>query len=150
MKTRVAALAAFLVTSGCGAAEPPAQQQQRSATAEVAMQYLDSAHPSIVQPIDTAAIAAARFVRVEVAKVDNPRKYALSFNVDFRDSDGNSVRLGTFSLFPADNPGTFIVPVQHQLRTGGSIVVSLVIVDTPAPDAQVRAGIGRIELVLGG
>jgi hypothetical protein len=114
------------------------------------MQYLDSARPSIVQPIDAAAIAVASFVRVEVAKVDNPRKYALSFNVDFRDADGKSVRLGTFSLFPADNPGSFIVPAQHKLRAGGSIVVSLVIVDTPAPDAQVRVGISRIELVLGG
>ena len=113
------------------------------------MQYLDSARPSIVQTIDATAIAAASFVRVEVAKVDNPGKYALSFNVDFRDSDGKSSRLGTFSLFPPDNPGSFIVPVQHKLRAGGSVVVSLVIVDTPAPDAQVRVGIGKISLTSG-
>ena len=113
------------------------------------MQYLDSARPSIVQPIDAAAIAAARFVQVEVATVDNARKYALSFNVDFRDADATSVRLGTFSLFPPDNPGTFIVPAQGKLRAGGSIVVSLVVVDTPAPDAQVRVGIGRIGLTAG-
>jgi len=113
------------------------------------MQYLDSARPSIVQTIDATAIAAASFVRVEVAKVDNPGKYALSFNVDFRDSDGKSIRLGTFSLFPPDNPGSFIVPVQHKLRAGGSVVVSLVIVDTPAPDAQVRVGIGKISLTAG-
>ena len=150
MKTSVAALAAFLAMGGCGAAEPPAQQQPRSTTGEVAMQYLDSAHPSIVQPIDMTAIAVAGFVRVEVAKVENPGRYALSFNVDFRDADGKSARLGTFSLFPADNPGTFIVPVQHKLRAGGSTVVSLVIVDTPAPDARIRVGIGKIELMPGG
>ena len=138
MKTSVAALAALLVTGGCGAAEPP-----------VAMQYLDSARPSIVQTIDTAAIATARFVRVEVAKVENPEKYALSFNVDCRDADGKSARLGTFSLFPPDNPGSFIVPVQGKLRAGGFIVVSLVVVDTPAPGAQVRVGIGRISLTAG-
>jgi hypothetical protein len=39
---------------------------------------------------------------------------------------GKSVRLGTFSLFPPDNPGTFIVP-----------------------DAQVRVGIGKISLTAG-
>ena len=149
MKTSVAALAAFLVTGGCGAAEPPAQQQPRSATAGVAMQYLDRARPSIVQTIDAAAIAAARFVQVEVAQVENPRRYALSFNVDFRDPGGKSVRLGTFSLFPADNPGTFIVPAQDKLQAGGSIVVSLVIVDPPAPDAPVRVGIGKISLTAG-
>jgi len=149
MKTSVAALAALLLTGGCGAAEPPARQQPRSATAEVTMQYLDSARPSIVQTIDSTAIAAARFVQVEVAKVENPRKYALSFNVDFRDAEANSVRLGTFSLFPPDNPGTFIVPAQGKLRAGGSIAVSLVIVDTPAPDAQVRVGIGKISLTSG-
>ena len=149
MKTSVAALAALLVTGGCGAAEPPAQQQPRSATAGVAMQYLDSARPSIVQPIDNAPIATARFVQVEVAKVENPDEYALSFNVDFRDPDGKSVRLGTFSLFPPDNPGTFIVPVQDKLRATGSIVVSLVIVDTPAPQARVRVGIGSISLTAG-
>ena len=113
------------------------------------MQYLDIARPSIVQTIDATAIAAASFVRVEVAKVDNPGKYALSFNVDFRDAEANSVRLGTFSLFPPDNPGTFIVPAQGKLRAGGSIAVSLVIVDTPAPDAQVRVGIGKISLTSG-
>ena len=113
------------------------------------MQYLDSAHPSIVQTIDSAAIAAGRFVQIEVAKVENPGKYALSFNVDFRDADANSVRLGTFSLFPPDNPGTFIVPAQGKLRAGGSIAVTLVIVDTPAPDAQVRVGIGKISLASG-
>lgn len=113
------------------------------------MQYLDRDRPSLVQPIDAAAIPAARFVRVEVAEVYNPRMYALSFNVDFRDAQGRSVRLGTFSLFPPDNPGTFIVPGQEKLRAGGSIVVSLVIVDTPAPEAHVRAGIGRVELVPG-
>ena len=57
------------------------------------MQYLDSARPSIVQPIDNAPIATARFVQVEVAKVENPDEYALSFNVDFRDPDGNVVGL---------------------------------------------------------
>ena len=150
MKISLAALAAFFVMGGCGAAEPPAQQQPRSATGEVAMQYLDSAHPSIVQPIAMTAVAAASFVRVEVARVENPGQYALSFDVDFRDADGKSARLGTFSLFPADNPGSFIVPVQHKLRAGGSIVVSLVIVDTPAPDARIRVGIGKIELLLGG
>jgi hypothetical protein len=149
MKTSLAALAAFLVTSGCGAAEPPAHQPPRSATAEVAMQYLDRARPSIVQTIDAAAIATAHFVQVEVVQVENPRKYALSFNVDFREPGGKSVRLGTFSLFPPDNPGTFIVPAQDKLRAGGSIIVSLVIVDTPAPDAPVRVGIGRVSLKAG-
>lgn len=137
MKISAAILAALLATGGCGAAETPA---------EVAMQYLDSTRPSIVQAIDPSAIAAVRFVQVEVAKVDNPGKYALSFNVDFRDAQDKSVRLGTFSLFPADNPGTFIVPVQDKLRAGGSIVVSLVIVDKPAPDAPVRVGIRKVSL----
>jgi hypothetical protein len=149
MKTGLAALAAVLVACGCGAAESPARQQSQATTGEVAMQYLDSARPSIVQAIDTATIAAARFVQVEVAQVENPRKYALSFDVDFRDPDGKVVRLGTFSLFPADNPGTFIVPVQGKVRAGGSIVVSLVTVDKPEPGAPLRVGIGKISLTSG-
>lgn len=149
MKISSAALAALLVVGGCGAAEPPGPQQAQSTIGRVAMQYLDSAHPSIVQPVAAIASAAHYFVRVEVVKVENPGKYAVSCNVDFRDADGKSVQLGTFSLFPPDNPGTFIVPVQGKVRAGGSLVVSLVMVDTPAAGATVRLGIGRISLTAG-
>ena len=78
------------------------------------MQYLDSAQPSIVQPIDmTGSPSPASF--------------------ESR-SRASKTRASTRSA---------------STRAGGSIVVSLVIVDTPAPDARIRVGIGKIELLPG-
>jgi hypothetical protein len=90
-----------------------------------AMQYIDLRNPSVTTPVkaDTSA-TAARFVVVEIASVANPRSLPLTFDVAFR-SDGRELALGSFSLYPPNNPGRFIVATQGKVRPGGEIVVTL-------------------------
>jgi hypothetical protein len=114
------------------------------------VQYLDTAHPSIRQNIESTgtALKQAHFVEVLVTEVTNPRRYGLTFDVFFEAPGAAAVRLGTFSLYPADNPGKFIVPVSGKLRPGGSLVISMVITDAVDPStASPRVAIGRISIV---
>src|SRR5882724_7555870 len=70
--------------------------------------YLDIKKPSIVQPLDPGTMEQGRaykFVQVEVAKVVNPKKYPLTFQVHYQLSRDVKTYLGSFSLYPSDNPG---------------------------------------------
>ena len=66
-----------------------------------------------------------KFVEVSVVSVVNPGQHSVSFDVQHVSSNGETTFLGTFSLFPADNPGTFIVPTKRKLAAGGRLVLSL-------------------------
>jgi len=84
-----------------------------------------------------------KFVRVEILAVSNPARDPLSFEVRFRDSAGQEILLGSFTLFPADNPGTFLVATQGKLRAGGTVMVTML-----APQASkgsIRVTIGSIR-----
>ncbi|HEX5409853.1 MAG TPA: hypothetical protein VFW89_08800 [Gemmatimonadaceae bacterium] len=60
---------------------------------------------------------------------------------------GTGVNFGTFSLFPPDNPGTFIIATQSKLRGGGAIVLSLQRPEVVAPSDTVRIILRPIEFV---
>ncbi len=109
--------------------------------------YLDPGNPSISQPIEptTDNVEASRFVQVEVAEVLNPKKYALTFEVHYQPEGKTKIYLGTFSLYPADNPGKFIVPTQGKVKKVGAIVLSLVMVDKVDVTAPVKVGVKRIK-----
>jgi hypothetical protein len=70
----------------------------------------------------------------------------LSFEVYYQPAGGEKIRLGTFSLYPADNPGKFIVPTQGHVNREGSIIVSVLVTDSVASGVPLRVGIGRIAL----
>jgi hypothetical protein len=111
--------------------------------------YLDLSNPSISQPIEpmTDHVEVARFVRVDVAEVLNPRKYTLTFEVHYQPESKPKIYLGTFSLYPADNPGQFIVPTQGKVKKEGAIVLSLVMVDKVDATAPVKVGVKRIKFL---
>ncbi len=117
---------------------------------EVSLRYLDAAHPSITERVEAGAegVKSARFVRVDVVEVTNPKELALAFDVVFKPDNDAAIWLGTFGPYPADNPGQFIVPTKGVVRPGGSIVVSMQIPrDVPAPDrGSIRVAVGRISL----
>jgi hypothetical protein len=75
-----------------------------------------------------------QFVQVEVVKVINPQKYPLIFYVHYQSINNVKILLGSFSLYPSDNPGKFIVATQGKLDKEGSIIVSLQI------PAKINAG----------
>jgi hypothetical protein len=143
-------LLVLLASFGAGAADSPTpgDDVHVAATGEAPLRYLDTAHVSISQHVDPAAegLQDNKFVQVDVAQVINPRKYGLSFEVYYQPTGGQKIRLGTFSLYPADNPGRFIVPTQEHVNREGSITLSLLVMDPVASGAPLRVGIRTIAL----
>ena len=68
-----------------------------------------------------------KFVRIELSKVSNPQKSPILFEVYFQGENREKVLLGTFSPYPPDNTGTFIVPTKGQIRVPETLVLSMVL-----------------------
>lgn len=127
-------------TAACDSADRTASPSEPTAT-QPAMHHLDVSHPIAIESITTPSDAT--FVEVHVSQIENPAHAALSFAVTYESTRG-TISLGTFSLYPADHPGTFIVPTQGMVTSSGSIHVTL---ENPDNDPRIRVTIGRIELV---
>lgn len=112
---------------------------------------LDLAQRAAIKTIgaDVANAPAMKFVQIEVAQVINPAKLPLSFNVYYQPAQGDKILLGTFSLFPPDNPGTFIVATNGNLQNGGVVIVSLTPLQKIDEKAELRVQIKRIAFVAG-
>ena len=110
--------------------------------------YLDRQEPEIVQPIEASDwVERPKFVQVEVVEVINPKKHPLSFQVYYR-SPTEGYYLGSFGLFPSDNPGKFIVATQGKVKKEGAIALALV-VPVEATTDKIRVGVRRIKLANG-
>jgi hypothetical protein len=116
--------------------------------AESATHRIDLEHPETVESLSPALDApeARKFVEIEVGEVVNPKRIPISFEVHYRDSSGVKTLLGSFALFPPDNPGTFIVPTQGRLRAGGEILVELRPLAKTSAGDEVRVTLRRISL----
>ncbi len=113
------------------------------------MRSLDSARPSFALRVPKAKAGESRkFVAVEIGEVHNPERHPLTFEVSFRPERGEAVPLGGFSLFPADNPGRFIVATGGKAQGEGEIVVTLRAEDE-AGAQDVRAGVAAIGFAPG-
>jgi hypothetical protein len=101
---------------------------------------VDSVSPTAKRKV-TSGESDRKFVKVVVRDVVNPRRLELVFEVHFRGDAGNLAFLGTFGLFPSDNPGTFIVPARGLLREGGEVLVTLKLPpDSQTDDVSVSLG----------
>ena len=120
---------------------------QNSSKSEATVYYLDLANRSITQPVVPEEVSGARFVRVEVTKVVNRKRIPLSFEVRYQAKDDTRIYLGSFALYPADNPGTFIVATQNKVKGDGAIVLTLVVSEKVDAQDVVKVGIKRIALV---
>lgn len=156
----VCLLLALCVSSDCGILSPSKQRNANTTTRETnarpgksddTLYYLEISSPSIRQPIEPLddRVGAARFVQVEVAEVVNQKKYELTFKVDYQPLRGAKIYLGSFSLYPADNPGKFIVATQGKVKNEGAIVLSMVIDHKVSSQDTVRVGIKKIKLISG-
>jgi len=143
----------FCVSSNCGSlglgkeSKTDTAKTLASAESDDHLYYLDINKPNLSQPIEptTDAAEVAKFVQVEVAEVHNPKRYGLTFDVYYQPVNGQKVQLGSFSLYPADNPGKFIVATQGKVKNEGAIVLSMVITDKVAAGDQVKVGVKRIR-----
>jgi hypothetical protein len=75
--------------------------------------------------------------------VTNPGRLPLSFRVDYRPEGGGTERLGEFSLYPADNPGRFIVATGGKARRRGEIVLTMEDMEAEGM-AKVRVGVSSL------
>lgn len=119
------------------------------ANADSGFPELSAVRRSVVQQVGSEVIApqTRKFVRIDVTEVVNPQKVPLSFHVHYRAPQDEPMLLGVFSLFPPDNPGTFIVPTQGKLRPGGAVTVQLEAAVDGADLQQVRVRLGCIAFV---
>ena len=112
---------------------------------------IDNLNPTISQPLDAkyGDLAGYKFVQIEVIKVFNPQKYPLTFEVRFQSKSNEKTYLGSFSLYPADNPGKFLVATQGKLKDGGAIILSLVVPDKLAAKDTIKVTVKKIKLIKG-
>jgi hypothetical protein len=113
------------------------------------LSYLNSDKPTLSQPIELEdkVEEGCKFVEVEVAEVRNPQGYTTTFRVEYQTKPNERINLGSFSLYPSDNPGKFIVPTQGRLRNQGAIVLSLLIPDDFRRGDEFRVGVRRIKFL---
>ena len=111
--------------------------------------HLDVVNPSVVQPIEpTDRIhEGKKFVQVEVVDVKNPRGYPVTLTVEYHTKAHEKIFLGSFSLYPSDNPGKFIVATQGKVRKEGALVGSLVIPNDFKREDVLRVGIRRMKFL---
>ncbi|HEV7683521.1 MAG TPA: hypothetical protein VGO68_15440 [Pyrinomonadaceae bacterium] len=115
---------------------------------EEKLHYLDLNNPSIVQPINSKDNAAgSSFVQVEVTEVVNQKKHPVAFEVYYRAKTSEKVYLGSFGLFPSDNPGKFIVATQGKLKNEGAIVLTLVKPDKVDAGDVLKVAVRKISFV---
>ena len=85
-------------------------------------------------------------MQVEVSEVNNPQKYPIKFEVSYQPKDQEKIFLGSFSLFPPNNPGKFIVATQGKVKGEGKIILSLVTSAQAKSAETLKVGVKRIRL----
>ena len=88
-----------------------------------------------------------KYVQVNIAAVVNPQLVPLSFTVYTQSGKQEKILLGTFSLFPPDNPGVFIVPAQGRLISGNAIFIELEIHPEMNSQNNIEVVVESIRLV---
>ena len=144
------------MASNCGTSEqkgsrtPVAGSDTRVET-DTALYNLDIDKPSIQQPVDRGKPGheAYRFVQIEVTEVTNPKKHPLTFDVEYQSKSNVRAHLGSFSLYPSDNPGRFIVATQGRVQDGGTLILSLVTPDKIDARDTIRVALKRMKLIKG-
>jgi hypothetical protein len=146
-RTIACALLAGASVSCQGAAGPAAGGDD--AASQPSRVELSASSRTWTKEIDSGVTApeSKKFVRIEVAEVVNPQQVPISFNVYYAAPREARVLLGVFSLFPPDRPGTFIVPSQGRLRSGGTVSVELVPATGREELLNVRVRLGRVSFV---
>lgn len=122
--------------------------KRNSVSNDEKLYYLDLNSLSVVQRVNRDDNAAGnRFVQVEVVKVVNPKKLPVAFQVYYQTTTNEKLYLGSFGLFPSDNPGKFIVATQGKLKNEGAIVLTLVKPDQSGTGDTVKVAVRKIRFV---
>ena len=109
--------------------------------------YLALDKPEIEQAIESSDLVTAKFVQVEITEVTNPQNRPARFEVFYQPKEGERVLLGSFSLYPPNNPGHFIVPTQGKVKPEGKIILSLAKPEDAVAGDVVRVGVRKLKFV---
>ena len=110
--------------------------------------YLDVKKPSLIQAVEPADRAqGSKFVQVEIVEVKNPKNLIATFKVEYQTKDNERVFLGTFTLYPSDNPGKFIVATKGKLRNEGAVVLTLVLPAEVKSDDVLSVAVKRMAFL---
>ena len=140
----------FCVMGQCGAVGLVSDcKGSKEGKSDDALYRLDTTNPSITQPLESrnGTLEEYKFVQIEVTEVRNPKKYSLTFQVYFQPKGKDKVYLGSFSLYPSDNPGRFIVATQGKLKDKGAIILSMVLPDKVEPGDTLGVTAKKIKLL---
>jgi len=139
----------IVILCACGSGkvlELPRELEKKPAGGEV--KYVDAKNPSITRAIEPSDQSAnSKFIQIQVVEVQNPKGYTATFRVDYQPKSGEKIFLGAFSLYPSDSPGTFIVATHGQVKSDGSIVISLFVPKNYRAPDLLKAGIARIQFL---
>ncbi len=147
--------ATALLVLACTSRPPEARAVESSRGAAMSAESpLDSlitltlSQPLHRQPVATLGtdLRTLGFLRIEVVTVTNPQKLALSIEVLHALPSQADSLLGMVSLFPADNPGRFVVATGGRLREDGTLTVRLVTPDTGGGRDAVRLSVRPVTL----
>lgn len=120
----------------------------KSPTEDHEVKYLDVKNPSMARPIDSDAGAeTAKLVQIEIVEVQNPKRLAATFRVEYQPKAGEKIFLGAFSLYPSDTPGKFVVATHGKVKSEGSIVVSLIVPKEYEEGDVLKIGVGRVRFI---
>lgn len=110
---------------------------------------LDLKKPELEQSIKLADqdVANAKFVQVEITNVINPNNVPARFEVHFQPREGEKILLGSFSLYPSNNPGKFIVPTQGKVKGEGKLILTLAKSDRVKPGDVVQVEVKPLKFV---
>jgi hypothetical protein len=108
--------------------------------------YLDLRTPTVTQKIgpQDKLGSGCKFVQVEISRITNPKRYAIQFGLYYLPTNDEKVYLGSFSPFPADNPGKFIVATQGKVEDHGSLVLSMTLIDKPEPQDDIKVSLKKM------
>jgi hypothetical protein len=104
-------------------------------------------HPVLIYQLRTLDKSAGnKFVLVNIDSVINPNSIPLAFMLHYRKPGEKDFYLGSFALYPPDNPGRFIVPTQGKLSEEGEIVLTMVPLQDQNAATSVRVQVNDVIL----
>lgn len=107
-----------------------------------------SAHP--LKRFDAEALDRSmgeKFLLFEVVEVKNPEAVPLAFTVYYLPTGKDRRYLGSFSLYPPDNPGRFLVPTQGKVGKDGEILLYLLPPEDAKSAKSVHVNFNDIKMV---
>lgn len=88
-----------------------------------------------------------KFLLFEIVEVINPRSIPLNFIVHYQKPGKEQLYLGSFALYPNNNPGRFIVATQRMIDGEGEVVLSLSPTEPEIQMESVRLLVGPVRLI---